>query len=131
MTNGGQGGAIYDLGALSLTNVTFYDNVADGNGGAVYQGGGTLTVNDGMFTENQSSGINGGGALYIDVVTGSSGNASLTSVAFNYNTASQGGGAVYAVASATTATNSRCPPATSRATRRPNWAAAPSRPATS
>ena len=101
----GRGGAIYDLGTLTLTNDTFYDNNASGNGGAVYTGGGTLTVNNGMFNENQATSLSSnGGALYVDTVAGSPGNASLTDVAFTSNTADGSGGAVYAVPSATTAT---------------------------
>ena len=71
VTNGGQSGAIYDLATLTLTNDTFYYNNASVNCGAVNQRGGTLTVSNGMFNDNQSNSTTGGGALYIDVITGS------------------------------------------------------------
>ncbi len=55
------GGAISNVGALTLTNCIFKDNTATSNGGAISNDG-TLTVNNCNFTDNTAA--NDGGAIY-------------------------------------------------------------------
>jgi len=55
------GGAIGNVGVLTLTNCIFKDNTATSNGGAISNDG-TLTVNNCTFTNNTAS--NEGGAIY-------------------------------------------------------------------
>jgi predicted outer membrane repeat protein len=55
------GGAIGNVGALTLTNCIFKDNTATSNGGAISNDG-TLTVNNCTFTNNTAA--NEGGAIY-------------------------------------------------------------------
>jgi autotransporter family porin len=60
----GNGAAIYnDHGTLTVTNCNFTDNTAKypSYGGAIYNNGGTLTVNSCTFTNNSAV---GGGAIY-------------------------------------------------------------------
>ncbi|MBN1220131.1 MAG: DUF11 domain-containing protein [Anaerolineae bacterium] len=63
----GHGGGVYNLGALTVINATFADNVAssrtgyvNGDGGAIYNRG-TLVVTDSAFTGNAAE---SGGAIY-------------------------------------------------------------------
>ena len=55
------GGAISNVGALTLTNCIFRDNTATSNGGVISNDG-TLTINNCTFTDNKAS--NDGGAIY-------------------------------------------------------------------
>ena len=55
------GGAIGNVGALTLTNCIFKDNTATSNGGAISNDG-TLTVDNCTFTNNTAA--NNGGAIY-------------------------------------------------------------------
>ena len=48
------GGAISNVGALTLTNCIFKDNTATSNGGAISNDG-TLTVNNCNFTDNTAA----------------------------------------------------------------------------
>jgi predicted outer membrane repeat protein len=60
--NGGNGGAIYNYaGTLSVTNSTFYLNSATTSGGAIYSQGGTVQITNSTFGINAANG--GGGAL--------------------------------------------------------------------
>lgn len=52
------GGAIYSLGNLTITNTTFSNNTAGTNGGAIYTGdGGETAVTDSTFTDNKPDAI--------------------------------------------------------------------------
>ena len=106
------GGAIYNYGGdLTVTNSTFYRNVATNNpGGAICNVGGTFTVKQSSFTGNEAI---AGGAIYSNTanpklkdstftdngkMNGSggaiylySGNLTVTRCNFTSNTASQGG----------------------------------------
>ena len=59
--NATDGGAITNVGALTLTNCIFKDNTATSNGGAISNDG-TLTLKNCTFTDNTAS--NEGGAIY-------------------------------------------------------------------
>ncbi len=102
--NGSNGGAIQNSGTLTSTGDTFTKNSSD-NGGAIAQTAtsytytdntgeqtktfpaGTMTVENGIFTENTAT--TGGGAIYND------GTATIKgTTAFNRNTATAQGGAI-------------------------------------
>ena len=59
----GQGGAVYiDGGTLTFLSMgTFKNNTASGEGGAVYNNAGTLSVNNGVIYNNEGK---AGGAIY-------------------------------------------------------------------
>ncbi len=59
--NATDGGAITNVGALTLTNCIFKDNTATSNGGAISNDG-TLTLRNCTFTDNSAP--NEGGAIY-------------------------------------------------------------------
>jgi len=82
------GGAIDNLGALTVTNSTFIDNSADSFGGAINNNFGTLTVTNSTFIGNSAK---WGGAIYNDF--GST--ATITTSTFTYNSANSDGGAIY------------------------------------
>lgn len=67
------GGAIRNLGNLTLDSVLMRNNAASGGGGAIasYGADSTLTILDSFIETNQSNGPLGGGAIY---------NASLTTI---------------------------------------------------
>jgi len=118
----GSGGAIYNYGILpntdpntgysinesitsTIRNSTFENNHSLGDGGAIYNDGGTLNISDSTFTGNQSE-SGSGGAIYnygilpnTDPNTGYSINESITSTirnsTFENNHASQDGGAIF------------------------------------
>ena len=51
----GDGGAIYNEGGtLTVSGSTFFRNFVADNGGAIYNEGGTLTVSDSTFSQNES-----------------------------------------------------------------------------
>ncbi len=78
------GGAIMNLGNLTLTSDTLSGNSANYYGGAVYNNGGTLTVNGSTFSGN--SALYGlGGAI------DNSGTATISSSTFTGGAAYQGG----------------------------------------
>jgi predicted outer membrane repeat protein len=54
--NSGDGGAICTWHTTTITNSTFSSNSSNGQGGAIYQGGGTLTVTDSTFSGNHVAG---------------------------------------------------------------------------
>ncbi len=85
---------------LTLTNVTFNDNNAEGQGdggGLVATGDGNLTITNSSFTGNSapsgSDGNNFGGGIYFDVNAGE-GNFSITNTTFSNNSSSGSGGGV-------------------------------------
>ena len=102
--NGTPGGAIYNLGALYVSNSTFANNVATG-GGAIYNyydnlsGFGTATISNSTF-----SGNNGGSAGGAINNTGDGGTVRVTNSTFSENV-SDLGGAIYVNRGQVTATN--------------------------
>ena len=84
------GGAIYTNGTLDITDSTFKNNLAI-QGGAIYADSITslLTISDSAFTENQANVTNLGGAIY------STAAFDITNTQFVKNKAG-GGGAIYA-----------------------------------
>lgn len=66
----GNGGAIINLGNMTVTNSTFTGNSAAGGGGAIHHSINSLSISGSTFTGNFSSGLGDGGALYIANSTG-------------------------------------------------------------
>jgi predicted outer membrane repeat protein len=90
------GGAIYSANQIMITNSNFDNNVARDycKGGAIFNGGEKLDINNTLFKSN--NGYDGGGAIY-----SSNGTLSIDYSTFEINTAStdtssSGGGAIYA-----------------------------------
>ncbi|MCL2538634.1 MAG: autotransporter outer membrane beta-barrel domain-containing protein [Alphaproteobacteria bacterium] len=98
------GGAIasYSTGgyenSLFITDSTFENNIAYGNGGAVYTtANATTTINGSSFTSNTANATSGfGGAIYTEL----GGTVSLTNTDFTTNSAFDGG-AIYNLGSMT------------------------------
>ena len=85
------GGGIYagSNATVTLTNCTVMNNtVTSGNGGGIFNDGGTVTVNGGSITGNSAS--NGGGGIF-----NSLGTVTLNSCSITGNSAGYGGGGVY------------------------------------
>ena len=88
------GGAVYisQAGKSSITNCYFSGNIASGDGGAVYNFGGLVTLTNSTFTNNRVMSTGGhGGAVYARAVN-------ITNSFFINNTAGStngNGGAVY------------------------------------
>lgn len=80
------GGAIATDGALDITNSTFTQNSASGNGGAIYNIKNTTNINSSTFTSN--SAVNGGAVANDSTIN-------ISNSKFNDNSASANGGAVY------------------------------------
>lgn len=80
------GGAIASDGALDITNSTFTQNSASGNGGAIYNIKNTTNINSSTFTSN--SAVNGGAVANDSTIN-------ISNSKFNDNSASANGGAVY------------------------------------
>ncbi len=81
-----KGGAIYNLGSLSITGCSFSGNSATG-GGAIYNlSSGSLIITNTEFTNNHAA-SSGGAILNI-------GTASITESTFSENDAELGGGAI-------------------------------------
>jgi hypothetical protein len=111
---GTDGGGILNLGALTLSNCTLFNNRAySGNdlvsvygGGGIYNVG-TLTVSNSSFRSNHSNGWSGtslgyGGAICNTVgYLGSRGTATLTNCTLAINSAAGDGGALYVRGGAT------------------------------
>lgn len=110
----GQGGGIYNMGRLTVTNSTFSGNGVDGYGfGAGISNAGTLTVTNSTFSGNQASegpGINNGanatltitgstfsnngGAYGGGIAIDSLGTVAITSSTFSSNTVTIWGGGI-------------------------------------
>ena len=82
-TASGDGGGILNDGTLTLTNSTFTNNTTTDSGSAIYNPG-TLTVTNSTFTNNTTTGV--GSGIY------NSGTLTVTNSTFTNNTASDGGG---------------------------------------
>ncbi len=88
-TDSGDGGGLYnDGGTLTVTNSTFSLNTASGDGGGLYNNGGTVTVTNSAFNEN-SVGRGGGG------VFNNSGTVNVANSAFDSNNATGYGDGIY------------------------------------
>lgn len=91
---GGTGGAIWNLGKLTLDTVTLTLNTAKVGGGAIYQTVGvgcplpSMTVRYSTFTSNQTAG--NGGAIYV-----ADGTATINDSDFSSSVAGADGGAIY------------------------------------
>ncbi len=83
--NTNNGGAIKNLGLLSLNDVNFQNNTAN-RGGAIYNDDGTLTTSNSTFTNNTAT--ERGGAICSDGKSTMSGNTFIDNTATN-------GGAIY------------------------------------
>ena len=85
------GGAIYNKGNLgTLDGVTFEDNTAETNGGAIFNGGTTaanITLDNVQFIGNQAANGSGG-------AISTSGVVNIANATFENNSASTGGGAI-------------------------------------
>ncbi len=86
------GGAIENVGTISLTDCSFFNNSAVTSGGAA-ENYGTLTINSGNYINNSST---SGGAIYNQY-----GTLTATNSSFGSNTATDSGGAIYNNATAT------------------------------
>jgi CSLREA domain-containing protein len=86
------GGAIYNLRPLTVINSTFSGNSAGANGGGISSSG-TLTVTNSTFSGN-SAGANGGGISSLGTLT-------VTNSTFSGNSATYDGGAILNEDSAT------------------------------
>ncbi|MDD1713598.1 MAG: Ig-like domain-containing protein [Methanoregulaceae archaeon] len=86
----GSGGAIYNYGStLTIDNTNFTSNSSTDSGGAILLASGTTTITGGTVSGNTA--LNGGGAISI-----SADNTSINSVVFQNNIAyGIGGGAIY------------------------------------
>ena len=91
---GDNGGAIYNNGTnLNVNNCKFTNNnVVVGNGGAIYNNGGNLTITSTTFTSNTVLVVGNGGAIY-----NNGGNLTITSTTFTSNTigVNGDGGSIY------------------------------------
>ena len=74
-----------DNAIANITNTGFVNNTADGKGGAVYNEGGLVNIENGKFEANKAT--DGGAA-------GNSGTMNVIDTAFDKNTSSQNGGAI-------------------------------------
>ncbi|NYB53102.1 MAG: hypothetical protein HVN35_11170 [Methanobacteriaceae archaeon] len=91
MKNGeyGYGGAIGNLGTLTVTNCAFTNNHATTNGGAIYSNN-QVNIQNSQFNGNFAGSGVAGGAVYIQ-----NGAASISNSQFTANHADWNGGAIY------------------------------------
>jgi predicted outer membrane repeat protein len=90
------GGAIYNQGAtVSINNALFLNNLGTDRGGAIYNEGGTLNFNNTTFTSNNA--YSEGGAIY----SGAGGSLKVTYGTFTNNSSSNYGGAIDSYSPAT------------------------------
>ncbi len=80
------GGAVYSIGALSITNSIFLNNKTDNDGGAVYPLGNT-TITNSVFFQNRAS-LRGGGIM-------NRGSLLITNSTISENSAGTNGGGIY------------------------------------
>ena len=88
----GDGGAIYNLGTLTMNATTFGTNIATGQAGAIWNKG-TATVKGCTFQNNQA---NEAGAIYAAIQ--SKGTFTLQGGSYTQNRATTNGGAIYCAA---------------------------------
>lgn len=90
----GRGGGMHNgAGSPTLSDCVFVENVSYRQGGALYHGGGTLTMERGLIYRNWSDNL-GGGGIWL------AGPAVFLGTGFESNRTEREGGAVYAVAAA-------------------------------
>jgi predicted outer membrane repeat protein len=118
------GGAIYNSGALTISNTTFLNNSVNSQGGAIYSRSGSLTILGSTFSTNHSGAggaaiFENGGTLTVDYSTfsgnvagalggairGGSATLAVNNSTFSGNSSASSGGAIYVV-STTTVSNS-------------------------
>lgn len=66
----GDGGAIYNMGTLSIEASTFFANRAKRNGGGLYTQTGATDIVNSTFAENTAGTIGAGGGIYAGASTG-------------------------------------------------------------
>ena len=106
----GNGGAMCNYGGtLTVTNCAFNHNSAFYSAGAIYSGAGTLTVTNSTFNYNSAQ-FYGGGIENDGITSGIVSNLTVTNSTFNNNTAPYGGGiynnSILTVTNSTIANNS-------------------------
>jgi predicted outer membrane repeat protein len=79
------GGAIYTTGNLTVLGCTFYKNKSGYRGGAIYRGGGNVTLTGNLFTGNTASSDANGNVVYGVV-------ANITSGGYNVSDKAAGNG---------------------------------------
>ena len=107
--SGISGGAIMNLGKLTITDVNFADNAVASYGGAIYNNGGTVTITNANFTNNSAtfglggaidntgtlaivgSTFTGGNAFQGGAIDNRSGSLAVTNSTFTSNIAIMGG----------------------------------------
>lgn len=111
--NSGHGGSIWNSADLTLDKVVIQSSQAISNGGAIYNSGGNLTVQNGSLIENNVASINGGGidsnsdliisastlshntAEYGGGIHNNGGETTIDATTVYSNTANEGGGGIY------------------------------------
>jgi hypothetical protein len=83
------GGIYNDFGGLTLTNCTVRGNAAAGQGGGIYNNNGLVTVTNSTLSGNAGS-FGGGGAIY-----NASGTVTVTNSTVRANSSSSSGGGIY------------------------------------
>ncbi len=92
----GDGGGLFQQGgSLVIKNATFTENVSTRSGGGLYQDGGSLTIEGATFTKNAANGNNqpfdGGGAIHTEGET----QVKISGADISSNTAALAGGGIY------------------------------------
>ncbi|RYX81415.1 CSLREA domain-containing protein [bacterium] len=105
------GGAVFNSGQLTANNSYFYDNFTDasGNGGAIYNAGRGLTLNNTTFYKNTTqrqlgAQVGDGGAIYNAAAAGP---IAITGCIFTENVSTNGGAIYNASTSAITINKTR------------------------
>jgi predicted outer membrane repeat protein len=86
----GYGGAVHNIGTLTIIDTTFTDNYANVEGGAIYNNG-TLNITAGTFNSNEVGGSNGDDGGAID----NHATATISDSSFHSNIAKDDGGAIW------------------------------------
>jgi uncharacterized membrane protein len=93
----GDGGAVYNTGVLTAWNTLIYENTAFDQGGGIYTADSDPSLVHNTFYENEvTSGTGLGGGICVE-----SGSPTIKNTIFLSNTAGSNGGAVYATAGST------------------------------
>jgi len=92
------GGAIYNVGALAITNSTLGANRTTGFGGAIFNNGGTVTISNTTIINNEA--LQGGGIWH------SEGTVTVANSAIRSNRASDDGGGLHIDVGTVTVVNS-------------------------
>jgi predicted outer membrane repeat protein len=113
-----QGGAVSNVGALTLNGVLVQDNIAWTDGGGIYSDGGSVTLEgDSIVQDNTADGASGAGADYYTDIPGYGGGiyaqfctVTVTNATLNNNKAGVllaggYGGGIYAVGATVTMSN--------------------------